>query len=745
MNLRKTLGLVLACLIAASAVSAQTTPSVITMQDAATATGNGTSLVVGVSSAAPGANLGAVGVQIVGTFSATITFEATTDGTNWTSIMATELADDSRATTATAAGHYTILYGSAIRIRARISAYTSGTVTVKARLIPGLTARLTSGGGGGGSGTVTSVAFTGGLISVADPTAAAALTVAGTSGGIPYFDSASTWATSAALAANALVIGGGAGVAPSTTTTGTGILTFLGTPSSANLATALTDETGGSGLAVFNSTPTIITPSFTTGFTIGGVAATGTIPRGNGTNFVASAYTMAAPGTSGNVLTSDGTNWLSSAPAAGVSGANPTASVGLSAVNGVATTFLRSDGAPALDVTIAPTWTGIHTFTNGVTTGTTSTSGTVFNYNALTTGTGHYIGSTSSTGSSTTTKLLHVAKSGAQTGAVTTTAGLIENVSTGASATNVALTLTASGATTANTALNVTAGQSIFAVGSVTAPGITWSSGATTGFYSAAPGTTSWTGGSGAPSILFGGGLFRMVSTGQMGFASGSSDSTNLDTIWRRNGAADFGLGASATSATPVAYGISAQGASGTNTNGATWTHTGSLGTSQGVPGVMSFKTGGLIAASGTTAQTAVSRLELGATKVLTNNTVTTVVNVTDASNTVAAGFVEYSVEVFDGTDLQVETGSFTYQVTNKGGTIANNTITFAGASGVGVTSNYPKNTTTSGTLAVTWAISAANPALLSVNANSSLTPSTGYPRVTYNIRNQTQQAIAVQ
>lgn len=43
-------------------------------------------------------------------------------------------------------------------------------------------------------------------------------------------------------------------------------------------------------------------------------------------------------------------------------GANPTASIGLSAVNGVATTFLRSDGAPALDVAIAPTWTGLHTW-----------------------------------------------------------------------------------------------------------------------------------------------------------------------------------------------------------------------------------------------------------------------------------------------------------------------------------------------------------------------------------------------
>ena len=47
------------------------------------------------------------------------------------------------------------------------------------------------------------------------------------------------------------------------------------------------------------------------------------------------------------------------------SGANPTASVGLAAVNGSAGTFLRSDGAPALSQSIAPTWTGQHTFNNG--------------------------------------------------------------------------------------------------------------------------------------------------------------------------------------------------------------------------------------------------------------------------------------------------------------------------------------------------------------------------------------------
>lgn len=47
---------------------------------------------------------------------------------------------------------------------------------------------------------------------------------------------------------------------------------------------------------------------------------------------------------------------------AGATFANPSASVGLAAVNGSATTAMRSDAAPALDVTITPTWTGLHTF-----------------------------------------------------------------------------------------------------------------------------------------------------------------------------------------------------------------------------------------------------------------------------------------------------------------------------------------------------------------------------------------------
>lgn len=71
------------------------------------------------------------------------------------------------------------------------------------------------------AGTVTSVSFTGGIISVATATTTPAFTVAGTSGGIPYFSSATTWASSAALTQYGVVYGGGAGAAPVSTAAGT--------------------------------------------------------------------------------------------------------------------------------------------------------------------------------------------------------------------------------------------------------------------------------------------------------------------------------------------------------------------------------------------------------------------------------------------------------------------------------------------------------------------------------------------
>ncbi|MCA1379385.1 tail fiber domain-containing protein [Bradyrhizobium sp. BRP05] len=53
----------------------------------------------------------------------------------------------------------------------------------------------------------------------------------------------------------------------------------------------------------------------------------------------------------------------------GVTFANPTNKSGLTAINGSAVTYMRSDAAPAIDVSISPTWTGkhIHQFSSGQT------------------------------------------------------------------------------------------------------------------------------------------------------------------------------------------------------------------------------------------------------------------------------------------------------------------------------------------------------------------------------------------
>lgn len=126
---------------------------------------------------------------------------------------------------------------------------------------------------GASSGTVTSVAqsFTGGLISVSGSpittSGTLALTVAGTSGGIPYFSSSSAWASSAALTANALMIGGGAGAAPATTTTGSGVLTALGiAPGSAGgFSTTIASGTSALGTSAISSgaCATVVTTSAT--------------------------------------------------------------------------------------------------------------------------------------------------------------------------------------------------------------------------------------------------------------------------------------------------------------------------------------------------------------------------------------------------------------------------------------------------------------------------------------------------
>jgi hypothetical protein len=104
------------------------------------------------------------------------------------------------------------------------------------------------------------------------------------------------------------VANGGTGI----TSFGAGVATFLGTPSSANLATAVTDETG-SGALVFATSPTLVTP------TLGVAAATSvnkvalTAPATAATLTIADGKTL----TASNTLTLTGTDSSSVAFGAG--------------------------------------------------------------------------------------------------------------------------------------------------------------------------------------------------------------------------------------------------------------------------------------------------------------------------------------------------------------------------------------------------------------------------------------------
>ena len=106
----------------------------------------------------------------------------------------------------------------------------------------------------------------------------------------------------------------------------------------------------------------------TTGKLIKAAALTGILKMTSGVASVAAAGTdyAPAPPASTAILKGNGSGGFSTATAgtdySTVAVANVGAQkVGLTAVNGSAATAMRSDAAPPIDVTIAPTWTGIHT------------------------------------------------------------------------------------------------------------------------------------------------------------------------------------------------------------------------------------------------------------------------------------------------------------------------------------------------------------------------------------------------
>lgn len=73
---------------------------------------------------------GSIGFQVTGTWTATITFESTLNGSTWVAVPAYNQADGSSATTTTGNGIFLINGAVHQNVRARVSAYTSGTINI---------------------------------------------------------------------------------------------------------------------------------------------------------------------------------------------------------------------------------------------------------------------------------------------------------------------------------------------------------------------------------------------------------------------------------------------------------------------------------------------------------------------------------------------------------------------------------------------------------------------------------------
>jgi hypothetical protein len=103
-------------------------PITDTLQEAVEANANGAALAT--------EGYASVLFTVTGTFDATVTFQGSRDNTNWFNIQAQNMSDATQASAVTAAGLYSAGIGGLEYVRAVVSNYVSGAVTVDATALP---------------------------------------------------------------------------------------------------------------------------------------------------------------------------------------------------------------------------------------------------------------------------------------------------------------------------------------------------------------------------------------------------------------------------------------------------------------------------------------------------------------------------------------------------------------------------------------------------------------------------------
>lgn len=717
-------------------------------------------------------NTGTVGMLVTGTWTATLQFEGSNDASTWAAVDCVPVPSAASAQNTTANGTWTCSVAGLSAMRVRASAYTSGTAAVKLRTSPAARASAAPlGVSSGGTG------LTG-----------------GTSGGILGFTGPSTLASSVALTAGALVVGGGAGATPTPLSLGSAdALLGVNAAGTAHEYKAITARTG----TASGTDYTLVTIPAATGAATGNVFGLNIADQTVGTNYwnIWSGAPFASLGTGGkaytvgafaaNVFAKTGNFASLVASAQGTSGTDsPEAIVGVVDVP-VATAGTASSGDFQAYVY--------------------NPSGIVSRVQSLYT----YL---EQAGAGTVTDLigLHVDSNSKSAGTVTNNYGLLIENQAIAGATNYAVKTgtgqvalgdyTTLAGRTINTDADLTV-NALYITGSYTKndantrsfshvkikPTLNFGASNTTTTVNVLEVDTTNTAVTGATTNLLklsyggtqkaivdsnGGSLFTSVGVGTTFQASASYIivGSGMGLVWKNNasifaGALDLGIVRGGVGAVKVSNGSTG----GYLTLGAnvparnpTANTAGTAGyiASEGATVAATDKAGGALilapgvstgtglakaqiqrysrASSTATADNAASDAFIAPSPLnLADNSAATVFTVALAAGAYAGCTFAWTVESSDGTDFQVRSGLTTLAAANKGG-VYSTTIT-------DVAANQAFAETAAGsTLAVSWAVTTGASIInVQVTANSSLTPTT--LRVSYNILNATNATITPQ